>query len=117
TAGGGGGEYGFVSIDEDGVATIKVGTSSHGQGHATSFAMLVSDMLGIPMDRIRFLQSDTAVVPKGGGTGGSRSLQLGGNAVRGAAEAVLEKARQIAARQLEASPEDIVVIDDCVGVA
>src|SRR5206468_6274004 len=72
----------------------------------------------IPLERIRFVQSDTAAVPKGGGTGGSRSLQLGGNAVRGAAEAVLEQAREIAARLLEASPEDIVVMDDgTVGVA
>ena len=81
TAGGGGSEYGAVTVHADGSATISAGTSAHGQGHATAFAMLASDRLGIPMDQIRFVQSDTAVVPRGSGTGGSRSLQMGGNAV------------------------------------
>ena len=98
TAGGGGGEWGQVEIDPDGGATVRVGTSAHGQGHATSFSMIVADRLGIPIERIRFIQSDTAKVPKGGGTGGSRSLQLGGSAVHGATEAVLAKARQTGGR-------------------
>jgi carbon-monoxide dehydrogenase large subunit len=68
--------------------------------------------LGIPIERIRFIQADTAEIPKGGGTGGSRSLQLGGSAVNGATEAVLERARQLAADRLEADPADIVVTDD-----
>ena len=85
TAGGQASEYGSVEVHDDGTATIKVGTSAHGQGHATSFAMIVSDRLGIPMERIRFVQSDTALVPRGGGTGGSRSLQIGGSAVLDAA--------------------------------
>jgi carbon-monoxide dehydrogenase large subunit len=118
TAGGGGEEFGSVEIHGDGTATIRVGTSAHGQGHATSFAMIVSDRLGIPIEDIRFVQSDTAAVPRGGGTGGSRSLQVGGSAVMTAAEEVLDKARQVAASELEASPEDIVVHDDGrVGVA
>jgi carbon-monoxide dehydrogenase large subunit len=112
TAGGGGTEYGRIDVHDDGTATIAVGTSSHGQGHATSFAMIVADRLGIPIESIRFVQSDTAVVPRGGGTGGSRSLQIGGNAVRAAAEEVLEQARKLAARELEASVDDIVVFDD-----
>ena len=78
----------------DGSATISAGTSAHGQGHATAFAMLASDRLGIPMEKIRFVQSDTATVPRGGGTGGSRSLQMGGNAVQAAAADVLEQAPQ-----------------------
>jgi carbon-monoxide dehydrogenase large subunit len=105
---GGGGEYGAVEVHRDGTATIRVGTSGHGQGHATAFSMIVSDTLGIPMDEISFVQSDTAVVPRGGGTGGSRSLQIGGSAVFTAAEAVLEQARELAAIELEASVEDIV---------
>jgi carbon-monoxide dehydrogenase large subunit len=118
TAGGGAQEYGSVEVHTDGSATIKVGTSSHGQGHATSFAMIVADRLGIPMEQISFVQSDTAAVPRGGGTGGSRSLQVGGNAVRQAAELVLDRARELAASLLEASPDDIVVGDDGrVGVA
>jgi carbon-monoxide dehydrogenase large subunit len=117
TAGGGGQEFGSVTVHGDGTATIRVGTSAHGQGHATSFAMIVSDRLGIPLDAIRFVQSDTAAVPRGGGTGGSRSLQVGGSAVMHAADEVLEKARQVAASELEASPEDIVVHDGGLGVA
>ena len=74
--------------------------------------MIVSDRLGIPMDKIRYEQSDTALIPRGGGTGGSRSLQLGGSAVGKAADAVLEQARAVAAQLLEAAPEDIVVTDD-----
>jgi carbon-monoxide dehydrogenase large subunit len=112
TAGGGGGEWGRVEIGEDGGATVYVGTSAHGQGHATSFSMIVADRLGIPMERIRFVQSDTALVPKGGGTGGSRSLQLGGSAVLGATEAVLARARQLVADRFEAAPGDIVVTED-----
>ena len=112
TAGGGGGEWGRVDIDPDGGATVLVGTSAHGQGHATSFSMIVADRLGIPMERIRFIQSDTALVPKGGGTGGSRSLQLGGSAVHGATEAVLARAQQLVADRIEAAPEDIVVTED-----
>ncbi|MDQ3990439.1 MAG: molybdopterin-dependent oxidoreductase, partial [Actinomycetota bacterium] len=81
TAGGGGSEFGAVAVHPDGSATIRVGTSAHGQGHATSFGMLVADTLGIPLESVRFVQSDTATVPTGGGTGGSRSLQLGGSAV------------------------------------
>jgi len=112
TGGGSGNEWGSLEVDGDGRATIRVGTSSHGQGHATSFAMIVSDTLGIPLDRIEFVQSDTAVIPRGGGTGGSRSLQMGGTAVLRASEAVLEQGRTLAARLLEAAPEDIVVTDD-----
>ena len=118
TAGGGGSEYAAVEVHADGTATIRVGTSAHGQGHATSFAMIVADRLGLPIESVRLVQSDTAVVPRGGGTGGSRSLQLGGSAVHEAAGVVLERAREVAARLLEAAPDDIVVTDDGrVGVA
>jgi aerobic carbon-monoxide dehydrogenase large subunit len=115
---GGGPEFGSVTVHADGSATISAGTSAHGQGHATAFAMLASDRLGIPMDRIRFVQSDTTAVPRGGGTGGSRSLQMGGNAVRAAADDVLEQARKRAAAMLEASVDDIELVtdDDGVGV-
>ncbi|MEQ3554460.1 xanthine dehydrogenase family protein molybdopterin-binding subunit [Pseudonocardia nematodicida] len=111
TAGGGGGEYGSVTVHDDGTATVSAGTSAHGQGHATSFAMLVSDRTGIPMEKITFVQSDTAVVPRGGGTGGSRSLQLGGTAVAEAAHELYERARKQAATVLEAAAEDIELTD------
>ncbi|MEU8490399.1 MAG: xanthine dehydrogenase family protein molybdopterin-binding subunit [Actinomycetota bacterium] len=118
TAGGGGGEYGSVTVHADGTATVSAGTSAHGQGHATSFAMLVSDRLGIPMDRIRYVQSDTALVPRGAGTGGSRSLQLGGTAVSEAAHELYERARKLAAHLLEAAAEDVEITDEGIfGVA
>jgi len=85
-------------VHPDGSATASVGTSGHGQGHATAFAMIVSDRLGIPIDAITLVQSDTAAVPRGNGTGGSRSLQIGGTAVSQAADAVLERGRQLAAQ-------------------
>ncbi|MGH3392034.1 MAG: xanthine dehydrogenase family protein molybdopterin-binding subunit [Actinomadura sp.] len=107
--GGGSGEYAAVEVHEDGTATIAVGTSAHGQGHDTSFSMIVADRLGIPMESVRVVQSDTAVVPRGGGTGGSRSLQLGGNAVNKAAVEVVDRARRLAASLLEANADDIVV--------
>jgi carbon-monoxide dehydrogenase large subunit len=110
TAGGGAQEWGSVTVHEDGTATAAVGTSGHGQGHPTSFAMLVSDKLGIPMDKVKFVQADTAAVPRGGGTGGSRSLQLGGSAVYAAADTVLKQARELAAELLEANTDDIEVV-------
>jgi aerobic carbon-monoxide dehydrogenase large subunit len=109
---GAGDEYGSVTVHADGSATISAGTSAHGQGHATAFAMVASDRLGIPMEKIRFVQSDTAAVPRGGGTGGSRSLQMAGNAVRAAADDVLEQGRRRAAAMLEASVDDVQLTDD-----
>jgi aerobic carbon-monoxide dehydrogenase large subunit len=112
TAGGGSSEYAAVEVHTDGTASIRVGTSSHGQGHATSFAMIVADRLGIPLEAVRFIQSDTAEVPRGGGTGGSRSLQVGGSAVKVATDQVFERGRDLAAKLLEANPDDIVVTED-----
>jgi carbon-monoxide dehydrogenase large subunit len=96
---------------------MAVGTSAHGQGHHTAFAMVASDVLGIPMEKIRLINSDTATVPRGAGTMGSRSLQTAGNAVFAASKEVLGRARSIAAHMLEASPEDIVAGDGGVHVA
>ena len=113
----GGSEFGSVQIHPDGSATVMSGTSAHGQGHATSFSMIVADRLGIPLDRITYRQSDTAIVRTGGGTGGSRSLQLGGNAVSKAADELHEKAIAVAARMLEANAEDVTLDDEGFGVA
>jgi carbon-monoxide dehydrogenase large subunit len=104
-------EWGGVEIHEDGSASAKVGTSAHGQGHHTAFAMILSDQLGIPMEKVKLVQSDTAEVPRGQGTMGSRSLQTAGSAVHVASEAVLAKAKTLAAHLLEASEADIVVGD------
>jgi carbon-monoxide dehydrogenase large subunit len=110
-------EYGAVEVHDDGTASMAVGTSSHGQGHHTAFAMVTSDVLGIPMDKIRLVNSDTAAVPHGVGTLGSRSLQTAGNAVYAASKEVLVRAQQIAAHLLEASPDDIITGDGGVHVA
>jgi carbon-monoxide dehydrogenase large subunit len=110
-------EYGAVEVHDDGSATMAVGTSVHGQGHHTAFAMIVNELLGIPFDKITLVNSDTAAVPSGSGTMGSRSLQTAGNAVRAASDEVLARARQIAGHLLEASADDIVVGDGGLGVA
>jgi carbon-monoxide dehydrogenase large subunit len=105
-------------VHPDGSATVKAGTSAHGQGHATAYSQIVAGELGIPIERIEFVQSDTARVPRGGGTGGSRSLQLGGSSVLESSRAVAERARSLAAELLEASPDDIVVsVDGAFAVA
>src|SRR5919106_4440293 len=105
-------EFGAVTVNPDGTATLRTGVSPHGQGHATAFAMLVSDRLGIPMEHIDLVWGDTDVVPSGQGTMGSRSLQAGGSAVRAAADEVLAKAKDLAAELLEASADDIVLAGD-----
>ncbi|MGZ8763140.1 MAG: xanthine dehydrogenase family protein molybdopterin-binding subunit, partial [Acidimicrobiia bacterium] len=107
-------EFAKVEIETDGSATVYTGSSPHGQGHHTAFAMLASDELGIPMAQIRVVHGDTDLVAEGEGTMGSRSLQLGGSAVQKASVGLVEKARQIAADALEANPDD-VVLDKATG--
>jgi carbon-monoxide dehydrogenase large subunit len=110
-------EYGSCEINDDGSATIKVGTSSHGQGHDTAFSMLVTEILGIPMDQVNHVDADTEDVPRGAGTLGSRSLQTAGSAVYEASKVVLDKGKQLAANLLEASVDDIVVGEGALQVA
>jgi carbon-monoxide dehydrogenase large subunit len=105
-------EFGAARAEADGSIVLTAGTTASGQGHETAYAQLASRMLGVPMDRIRIVQSDTGLVARGNGTSGSRSLQLGGSAVRAACVLLVERARQEAARRLEASAEDIVQLED-----
>ena len=105
-------EFGEARAEPDGSIVIAVGTTASGQGHETAYAQLASGLLGVPIDSIRVVQSDTAAVARGSGTSGSRSLQLGGSAVRGACVLLIEKATVEAARRLEASPDDIVRMPD-----
>src|SRR5262249_39785511 len=100
-------ENATVEVHPDGTATILTGTSPHGQGHGTAWAMLASEELGIPVEKITLKWGDTDLVPEGGGTGGSRSLQHGGSAVRQAAKELIEVGRERAARELEGSPADL----------
>ena len=87
-------EFGAVEIHDDGTASVFAGTSVHGQGHHTAFAMLASEVLGIPMDKITLVNSDTDRVPRGAGTMGSRSLQTAGSAIHVASNEVLDRAQQ-----------------------
>jgi len=101
------GESGRVTINPDGSVTAHTGSSPHGQGLATTLIMLLSDRLGIPMDRISVRHGDTDEIPVAIGTFGSRSLQVGGSALRQAADRVIEQARELAADLLEAASADV----------
>jgi carbon-monoxide dehydrogenase large subunit len=101
-------ENATVEVHPDGRATILTGTSPHGQGHETAWAMLASDELGIPIGKITVKWGDTDLIPEGGGTGGSRSLQQGGAAVQQASRELLDVARERAASSLEVSPADLI---------
>ncbi|HZD00114.1 MAG TPA: xanthine dehydrogenase family protein molybdopterin-binding subunit [Actinomycetes bacterium] len=103
------GEYGAVEITADGGAAVRTGSSAHGQGHQTTWAQIVADRLGIPMDRVEVRYGDTDLVPAGIGTFGSRSAQAGGGAVQRVAVQVLEQARRLAAELLEADPADVTL--------
>jgi aerobic carbon-monoxide dehydrogenase large subunit len=100
-------EFAQVDVEDDGSVTVYVGTSSHGQGHETAFAQLASGTLGVPFDRVRVVHSDTALVERGAGTWGSRSLQAGGSSVAVRAGEVADKARALAAELLEVDPSDL----------
>ncbi len=96
-----------LRFDPGGTVTIVAGTFSHGQGHATTYAQLVTDWLGVPFDSIRFVQGDTDQVPFGRGTYAARSSMLGGCALKNAADAIIEKAKPMAATLMEAAAGDV----------
>ena len=104
-------ESAVVRVDPAGTVTAYTGTSPHGQGHETTFAQIIADHLGVDFDQIVVRHGDTAALPQGNGTGGSRSLAVGGSAIMGASLKVQEKARRIAAHMLEAAFEDVVLAD------
>lgn len=109
TAGVPGAEYGAVEVLPDGTFRVYTGSSPYGQGHYTTWAMLVSERTGVPMDQIQVIHGDTDLVPRGGITGGSRSAQKAGTAVAMAADNIVDEARRQAADLLEAAPADIVL--------
>ncbi|HEX6141653.1 MAG TPA: xanthine dehydrogenase family protein molybdopterin-binding subunit [Geminicoccaceae bacterium] len=100
-----------LRFEADGMVSMVVGTQSNGQGLETGFAQIVGEVLGLPPERVRLVQGDTALVPTGGGHGGSRSTQLGGSALFRASEAVREKARELAAEDLEVAAQDLAFED------
>ncbi len=101
-------ESAVVRVEPGGTVTAYTGTSAHGQGHETSFSQILSDHLGVPFDKIVVRHGDTLNTPMGNGTGGSRSLVVGGSAIMGAALKVQAKARRLAAHMLEAAEADVV---------
>lgn len=96
-----------IRFDPGGDITVVAGTHSHGQGHETVYSQMVSDFLGVPYESIHLLQGDSDKVAMGRGTVGSRSMTVGGSALRVAADAVIEKGKKIAGHLLEASEGDI----------
>ncbi|HEX6220251.1 MAG TPA: xanthine dehydrogenase family protein molybdopterin-binding subunit [Acidimicrobiia bacterium] len=112
TAGGGRDDWSAVEVHPDGSATAYSGAVSNGQGHETTFAQIVSEVLRIPIEGVELVQGDTDHVPHGGGTMASRSLQIAGSAVLTASQRTLHKARAIYAFHREAALDDVIQFDD-----
>jgi len=104
-------ESAVVRVEPGGTVTAYTGTSAHGQGHETAFSQILADHLGVSFDKIVVRHGDTLNTPMGNGTGGSRSLVVGGSAIIGASLKVQEKARRLAAHMLEAAADDVVFTD------
>jgi aerobic carbon-monoxide dehydrogenase large subunit len=106
-----------LRFDPAGTLTLLMGTQSSGQGHQTAYAQLAAERLGLAFDKIRVLQGDTAMIGFGRGTGGSRSLPVGGAALMHAADKLIDKGRKIAAHTLEAAEADISFEDGVFAIA
>lgn len=110
------GEYASLSIVPtiDGEVRVDVlaGTCDHGQGHGTSWSLVLSGILGVPLEAVHLIPADTEVVPRGDGTGSARSLQLVASSLTVAGRVVLDQAKAVAAHLLEADPRDVVLDDD-----
>ncbi|WP_254524406.1 xanthine dehydrogenase family protein molybdopterin-binding subunit [Natrinema caseinilyticum] len=100
-------ESGIVQVKPAGDVVVKVGTAEIGTGHRTGYTQIVANELGVPFDDVTVLEGDTAAISEGHGTAGSRAMPVGGGALETSAKKVIEKARTIAAHQLEASEQDI----------
>ena len=104
-------ELAVARVQADGYVLVAVGTTSSGQGHETAFAQLAARLLDVPITAVKVETSDTAAIGGGAGTSGSRSLQLGGSALRSACLVLVDQAKAEAARRLEANPDDVVRFD------
>jgi carbon-monoxide dehydrogenase large subunit len=109
-------EAGTIRVNPTGSVTVLTGSHSHGQGHETTFAQLVTEALGVDFDNIEVVHGDTGKIPFGMGTYGSRSLAVGGMALMSALEKIKTKAKKIAAHLLEASEDDIEFVDGILRV-
>jgi carbon-monoxide dehydrogenase large subunit len=110
-------ESAAIRVHPTGSVTVLTGSHSHGQGHETSFAQLVADGLGVPLENVEIVHGDTAKIPFGMGTYGSRSLAVGGSAIVQAMDKVIAKGKKIAAHLLEAAEADIEFKDGTFTVA
>ncbi|HEV2302320.1 MAG TPA: xanthine dehydrogenase family protein molybdopterin-binding subunit [Stellaceae bacterium] len=110
-------EFAELRFDPAGTLTMLMGTQSSGQGHQTAYAQLAAERLGLPPEKVRVLQGDSAAVAFGRGTGGSRSLPVGGAAAAHAAEKLIQKGRKIAAHLLEAAEADVAFEDGQFAIA
>src|SRR6516164_4641482 len=110
-------EFAELRFDPSGTLTILMGTQSSGQGHQTAYTQLAAERLGIAPDKVRVLQGDTAAIGFGRGTGGSRSLPVGGSALAHAADKLIAKGRRIAAHLFEAAEADVEFADGVFAVS
>ena len=102
-------ESATVRMDSTAGITVFTGSSPHGQGEETAFAQLAADQLGVPMEAVTIVHGDTAIVPRGGGTSGSRSMAVGGSALVTATAQVAQKAKEIASVLLDTTPEAVLL--------
>lgn len=114
--GGGAPENAWMTLEQDGSVTIRIGTQSNGQGHKTAYAQMASQYLDIPPERITVVQGDTAEIPTGTGTGGSRSIPVGGAAVDVGARALAEAIKEVAASEMEVGVGDVEIASGHVRV-
>ena len=103
-------------LEADGTISVHIGTQSNGQGHQTAYAQFVGGHLGVDYDKIRVVQGDSDDLPSGGGTGGSRSVPLGGPSVDLASKTLAEQVKELAADELEAGVGDIELVDGAARV-
>ena len=106
--GGGGPEYCYLKIGGNGNVEVKIGTQSNGQGHITSYSQIVSEVLDIDINQINIIQGNSMEIPKGSGTGGSRSMPVGGNALFLASKRFLKNTQELLAELLKTNPKNII---------
>jgi len=111
-----GAETATLKLEPDGSVTLLIGTQSTGQGHATAYAQVVEDHLGLPPEKVNMVQGDTDRIKTGIGTGGSSSIPCGGASLAGAAERLADNLKRLAAEALEAGAEDLEMADGAVRV-
>ncbi|MDQ0472996.1 xanthine dehydrogenase family protein molybdopterin-binding subunit [Labrys wisconsinensis] len=109
-------ETATVILEKDGTVTVLIGTQTNGQGHLTAYAQFVAQHLDLPLERINVVQGDSDRIKTGGGTGGSRSIPVGGASVARASETLAERLKLLASEELEAGIADLEILDGRVRV-